>query len=32
LRSVRFIFSVRLSQASLFLWPAMSPALRYRGP
>jgi len=26
------IFSVRLSQVSAFLWPAMSPALRYRGP
>src|SRR6266852_4217855 len=30
--SARSIFSVRLSQASAFLWPAMSPALRYRGP
>jgi len=28
----RFIFSVRLSQASAFLWPAISSALRYRGP
>ena len=25
-------FSVCLSRASAFLWPAMSPALRYRGP
>src|SRR5260370_35071647 len=30
--SARFIFPVCLSQASAFLWPAMSPALRYRGP
>src|SRR5271169_6061557 len=30
--SARFIFSVCLSQVSAFLWPAMSPALRYRGP
>jgi hypothetical protein len=30
--SARFIFSVCLSQASAFLWPAMWPALRYRGP
>jgi hypothetical protein len=30
--SASFIFSVCLSQASAFLWPAMSPALRYRGP
>src|SRR5271165_7033056 len=30
--SARFIFSVGLSKASAFLWPAMSPALRYRGP
>ena len=30
--SARFIFSVCLSQAPAFLWPAMSPALRYRGP
>jgi hypothetical protein len=30
--SARFIFSVRLSQASAFLWLAISPALRYRGP
>jgi hypothetical protein len=29
--SASFIFSARLSQASAFLWPAMSPALRYRG-
>ena len=28
----RFTFSVRLSQASAFLWPAISSALRYRGP
>ena len=30
--SARFIFSVCLSQASAFLWPAMSQVLRYRGP
>ena len=30
--SPRFIGSVHLSQASAFLWPAMSPALRSRGP
>src|SRR5437867_6305646 len=30
--SARCIGSVRLSRASAFLWPAMSPALRYRGP
>jgi hypothetical protein len=30
--SARFTFSVCLSQASAFPWPAMSPALRYRGP
>ncbi len=30
--SARFIFSVCLSQASAFLWPAIWPALRYRGP
>jgi hypothetical protein len=30
--SARSIFSVCLSQASAFLWPATSPALRYRGP
>src|ERR1035438_8911819 len=29
--SARFIFSVCLSQASAFLWPAMSPALLCRG-
>jgi hypothetical protein len=28
--SARFIFSVGLSEASAFLWPAMWPALRYR--
>ena len=28
----RFIFLVCLSQASAFLWRAMSAALRYRGP
>jgi len=27
----KFIFLVCLSQASAFLWPAMSQALRYRG-
>ena len=30
--SARSIFSVCLSQASVFLWPATSPAWRYRGP
>src|SRR5216684_2049994 len=30
--NARSIFSVCLSQVSAFLWPAMSPALRYRGP
>jgi len=30
--SARSIFSVCLSRASAFLWPAISPALRYRGP
>src|SRR5215468_3942839 len=30
--SARFIFLAGLSQASVFPWPAMWPALRYRGP
>jgi hypothetical protein len=30
--SARLIFSVRPSQVSAFLWRAISPALRYRGP
>src|SRR5215471_6854189 len=29
--SPRSIFSVHLSETSAFLWPVMSPALRYRG-
>src|ERR1700761_3676009 len=29
--SASFIFLVGLSEASAFPWPAMSPALRYRG-